>query len=91
MAQRLILLALCLLLAGCVTAQPAVSALPKLAPYTKEKMDAINAERPKVKACCPNTDRAMADYGKLRSKLRAAEGVQAARKPTKGLFGLFKR
>jgi hypothetical protein len=50
---------------------PQVTALPALKPYTQTQIDAINAERAKVKECCPLTDGAMVDYGKLRDKLKA--------------------
>lgn len=93
MDQKLIL-ACCLALAlsGCASAgakrAPSVSALPRIVPYTAQEKAAINAERPKVKACCPNTDKAMVHYGKLRDKVYAAEQIQRrANQPKKGLFG----
>lgn len=69
--QILCVLTVCLVAGGQADKLPPVTALPALRPYTQEQLDALNAERSIVKACCPNTDKAMIDYGKLRDKIRA--------------------
>ena len=79
------------LLVGCASARPPmVSALPNIVEYTTERKAALNAERPKVKACCPLTDRAMQEYGDVREKIEAGEQIQQrSRKRKKGPLGLF--
>ena len=75
---KVAILALALALAGCASKPPPrLSKLPALVPYTQAQKAAINAERPRVKACCPNTDKAMESYGKLRSKIEAAKALEA--------------
>ena len=75
-----------LFLVGCAKSPPLISALPNVVNYTQAEKAAINAERSKVSACCPNTNRAMYRYGKLRDKVLAAEEIQQSAK-NKGLFG----
>ena len=91
-------LALTLLLVGCAKSPPLVSALPTVANYTSAEKAAINAERKTVSKCCPKTDAAMYDYGRLRDKVLDAEEIQQRNSPKQpyypakktGLFGIFK-
>ncbi len=69
-----------LLVAGCAKSPPLVSALPLVVHYTDAQKDAINAERPMVAECCPNTDLAMEHYGKLRDKVIIGEEIQQSAK-----------
>lgn len=76
MAKAIVCLAMLVALLGCSKPAPVISILPTPKPYTQSQITAINAERLQVKACCPNTDRAMIDYGKLRDKIFAADQIQ---------------
>lgn len=76
MAKAIASFAMLIVLLGCAKPAPVISILPTPKPYTPTQVTAINTERPQVAACCPNTDKAMIDYGKLRDKIFAAEQIQ---------------
>lgn len=70
--------ALVLALVGCasVPSRPSVSALPKPKQYSSTFRTELKAEQPIVKTCCPRTNEAMYDYGRLIEKLKAGEAIQ---------------
>ena len=66
-------------LTGCgapAKATGSVSALPKIKVYSETFKTELKGEQPLVKACCPRTNEAMYDYGRLRQKITAAEGIR---------------
>jgi hypothetical protein len=79
--MRFLLAIAILALAGCapaVKATGSVSALPKIKVYSETFKTELRGEQPLVKACCPRTSDAMYDYGRLRQKIIAAEGIRKA-------------
>lgn len=77
--KLLCIIGVCLTVGETAPRLPTISKLPQIVPYTQAQKAAINAERPRVKACCPNTDKAMEHYGKLRSKIEATKALEAGR------------